>query len=93
MWSTQQTTWYLRIKQAYHMHFYTKLGHGTCEIICITCECIQCTYDIDKPCNPGVPLHQQPRYKPVKYFIYWPVLGYFNNSNIINFAHTEKSSE
>ena len=28
---------------------------------------------------------RQPHYQPVEYFTYWPVLGYFNNYNIIQF--------
>ena len=80
------------IKQ-YHIVFNTKIGHVTCEILHITCACTQCTSTLDKPWTPGVILHQQPNYQPFKYFTHWPVLGYFNNWNIINFSHTATSSE
>ena len=69
----------------YNVCFDTKLLHGTCAIYFIPCVCTQCTYTIDKPCSPGVPPHQQPRYQPVKQFTYWPVLVSFNNFNIIIF--------
>ena len=36
---------------------------------------------------PRVPPHQQPRYKPVKDFTFWPVLGSFNKWSIIKFSH------
>ena len=51
-----------------HVHFDTKLVHGTCEIRYIPCACMRSTYTLDKPCTPYVPPHQQPYYKPVKYF-------------------------
>ena len=75
------------------MSFYTKLGHGTCAMHCIPCACLKCTPEIDQLWTQGVPPHQQPRYRPVKYFLYWPVLGYLNNWNIIHFSHKTKSSE
>ena len=55
--------------------------------------CNQCTYTLDKTWSPGVPSNQQPRYKTVKYCIYCPVLGYFNNWNIIIFSHRVTFSE
>ena len=42
---------------------------------------------------PRVPPHQQPRYKPVKDFTFWPVLGSFNNWSIIKFSHKATSIE
>ena len=77
----------------YHMHFYPQLGHGTCEIRQIPCACNNHTSTLDKLWNPGVEPHQQPRYQPVKYFTYWPVLHSFNNWKIIHFSHKETSSE
>ena len=67
------------------MCFNQKIEHGTCEIYLSPCMCTQLTYKLDKPRNPGVPPHQQPCYKPVKYCTFWPVLGSFNHWNIINF--------
>ena len=46
-----------------------------------------------KPRYPGVPSHQQTHYKHVKYFTYYPVLGSFNNWNIILFSHNATSTE
>ena len=48
---------------------------------------------MDKPWTTGVPPHQQPRHKPFKDFTYWPVLGYFNNWNIIHLSYKVTSSE
>ena len=61
------------------MNFYPKLGHGTRAVYHIPCACINFTYTLDKLWDPGVTQHQQPRYQAVKYCIYWPVVGYFNN--------------
>ena len=36
---------------------------------------------------------QQTLYQPVKYFTYWPVLGYFNNCNILQLSHKATSCE
>ena len=40
-----------------------------------------------------MPPHKQQRYQPFKNCTYWPVLGSFNNWNIIQFSLKEKSSE
>ena len=61
----------------YHMRFYPKLGRGTCAIHCIPCD-NYFTSMIKQPWATCTPVQQQPRYKPVKYFTYWPVSGYFN---------------
>ena len=58
----------------YHMRCDTKLGHVTCAIRNIPCECNQFTYIIYKPWYPGVPPHQQSRYQPVNGCTYWPLL-------------------
>ena len=39
----------------YHVCFYTKLGHGTCEIRRITCSSILCTSVLDQLWIPGMP--------------------------------------
>ena len=59
----------------------------------IPCACNKCKYTLDKPWTPSVLPHQQHHYQPVKYFTYYPVLGYFNNWNITHFSHTTTSSE
>ena len=51
----------------YHMHFYTKLGHRTCEINCIPCDCSLCTYILDQPWVTGLSAQKQPCYQPVQY--------------------------
>ena len=67
----------------YHFRFDTKLGNGVCEILLITCACVACTSMLEKPCINGIPSYKQDRYKPVTKFNHWPVLGSFNNWNII----------
>ena len=36
---------------------------------------------------------QKLRYQPMKYSMYWPVLGSFNNSKILKISHKETPSE
>ena len=38
----------------------------------------------DQPWIYGIPSKKQARYQPVTYRTYWPVLGSYNNFNIIN---------
>ena len=40
----------------------------------------------------GTPEQQQPLYQPVKEFTYCPVVGYFNNWNIVQLSHKSTSS-
>ena len=68
----------------YHMHFYTKLGHGRYEICRIPCEFTLFTYCLDHPWVPGLPAQEQPRYKPIKDCTYWSVSDSFKNWNILN---------
>ena len=75
------------------MRFNPKLGHVTCSKCQINVACTKFTTTIYKPCDPGVPPHQQPLHHPVKYFTYWPVLGYLKNWKIIHFSHKATSSE
>ena len=46
-------------------------------------DCVACTIILDKPWISGIPSDEQERYKPVPKCTYWPVLGSFNNCNII----------
>ena len=48
---------------------------------------------LDKLWVPGLPPQQQPCYQNLKYFTYWPVLGQFNNWNIITLSHKATTSE
>ena len=75
------------------MPFDTKLGHGTCEIRQITRGCTQCTSMFDKPWYTGVPPHQQQRYQSIIDFTHSPVLGSFNNWNIVQLSHKQTSSK
>ena len=46
--------------------------------------------------DPGLlvfPPHQQPRYKNIRACICWPVLGFFNNWNIITFSYKAMKTE
>ena len=77
----------------YHMRFYTKIVNGTYSIHCIPCACTLFTYSLDQPWIPGIPAEQQPCYQHIKYCTYWPVLGSFDNWNIIKLSHKGTSSE
>ena len=48
---------------------------------------------LDKPCISGISSDKQERYKPVTNFTYWPVLGSFNNRNIIELSTKSTSSD
>ena len=76
----------------YHMHFYTKLGHGRYEICRIPCEFTLFTYCLDHPWVPGLPAQEQPRYKPIKDCTYWSVSDSFKNWNIFKLSHKATSS-
>ena len=42
---------------------------------------------LDKPWISGIPPDEKECYKPVTKCTYWPVLGSFNNWNIIQLSH------
>ena len=65
------------------LRFYPKLGHGICAIHHITCACVVCTSNMDKPWFSGIPSKKQACYKNVTKFTYCPLLGSYNNWNII----------
>ena len=46
-----------------------------------------------KPCISGIPSDEQERYEPVTKCTYWPVLGYFNNWNIIQLSQKSTPSD
>ena len=77
----------------YHLCSYTKIGHGKCSTWKITCLSVKCTNMLYKPWDHGVHPVQQPRSQPVSECAYWPVLGKFNNCNIIKLANKTRSSE
>ena len=74
-----------RLGKHYHLRFDTKLATGEFAIRCIPCACVDCTSMLDKPWISGRPSEKQECYKPVTKCTYWPVLGEFNNWNIIEF--------
>ena len=75
------------------MRFDTKLGNGICAILCIPCACDKCTSMLDKPWITCLTPKQQPRYRPVTDCSYWPILGSFNNCNIIILSQKSTTSE
>ena len=76
----------------YHLRFDTKLGNDICALRLITCACVACTSMLDKPWISDIPSYKQERYKPINNFTYWPVLGSFNNWNIIQLSQKSKPS-
>ena len=56
-------------------------------------SCVACTSMLDKPWISGIPSEKQERYKPVTKCTYWPVLGAFNNWNILLLSSKSTSSD
>ena len=81
------------LSKHYHFRFDPKLGMGVCAISRIPCACVACTSIPHKPWISGISSYKQERYKPVLKYTYWPVLGAFNNYNIIQFSSNSTSSE
>ena len=77
----------------YHLRFDPKLGMVKCAICRIPCACVHCTSMLDKPWISSISSEKQERYKPVTKCTYWPVLGAFNNWNIIELSSKSTSSE
>ena len=71
------------LSKHYHLRFDPKIGHGICAIHCIPCVCVACTSMLDQPWIYGIASNKQTRYQPFTYYNYWPVLGSYNNWNII----------
>ena len=67
----------------YHFIFDPKLTMVKCAICLIPCASVSCTSMLDKPWIYGISSDKQDRYKPDIKCNYWPVLGAFNNWNII----------
>ena len=74
------------LSKHYHLRFDPKLGMGVCAIHRIPCACVACTSMLDKPWSSGISSDRQERYKLVTKCTYWPVLGSFNNLNIIELS-------
>ena len=75
------------------MRFDPKLGNGVCAIRRIPCVCVVCTSMIYKLSISGIPSDEQERYKPVNKCTYWPLLGSFNNCNIILLSQKSTPSD
>ena len=82
-----------RLSKHYHLLFDTKLGNGVCAICRIPCCFVVCTSMLHKPWIPGIPSDEQERYKSFTKCTYWPVLGSFNNWNIIPLSHKSTASD
>ena len=67
----------------YHLSFDPKLGHGFCAICHIPCACVSCVSILDKPWISDFHSVKQARYQLFTKWTYWPVLGSYNNCNII----------
>ena len=63
------------------------------EICRILCACVASTSMLDKTCVSGIPLDKQDHYKSVTKCTCWPVLGAFNNWNIIQLSSKSTSSD
>ena len=74
------------LSKHYHLRFDPKLGMGVCEIRRIPCACVACTSILYKPWIYGISSDKQECYKPFTKCTYWPVLGTFNNWNIIKLS-------
>ena len=70
----------------YHLSFDPKLGHGICAILRITCACVRCKSMLYKPWIYVIPSKEQACYHPVTNCTYLPVLGSYNNLNIIELS-------
>ena len=67
----------------YHLRFYQKIGHGICAIFRIPCAFFGCTSMPDKPWISGINSKKHSRYQPVTNCTYWPILGSYDNWDII----------
>ena len=82
------------LSKHYHLRFDNKkLGMGVCAIRFILFSCVSCTSMLYKPWISGIPPDEQERYKPVTKCSYWPLLGSFNNWNIIVLSQKSTSSD
>ena len=77
----------------YHIHFDPNLGDGICAIFRIPCAFVACTSILDHPWIAGVQSKKQACYQPVINFTYWPLLGPYNNWNIIHLTPKSIPSE
>ena len=81
------------LSKYYNFRFDTKLGNAVCAIRRMPCAYIACTSMLDKPWISGLSSDEQEPYKPVTNITYWPVLGSFNNWNIIKILQKSTLSD
>ena len=77
----------------YHLCFDPNIGHGICEIRRIQCACVACKSMLDQPWISGTQSKNQARYQTVINCTYWPVMGSYNNCNIIHLTTKSIPSE
>ena len=76
------------LSKNYRFRFDRKLCMGICAIFRIACACVACTSMLDKPWISSIPPDEQDHHKIFTKCIYLPVLGSFNNFNIIQLSQT-----
>ena len=81
------------LSKHYHLCFDTKLGMVVCEVLRIPCDCVACASMLDISWISGISSDKQDIYKPVAKCTYCPVLGSFNNWNIIPLSPKSTSSD
>ena len=74
------------LSKHYHVRFDPELGHGICEILRTPYDCAVCTSMLDQPWIYGTTSKKEAHHQPVTYCAYWPVLGSYNNCNIIHLS-------
>ena len=81
------------LSKHYNLRFDPKLEMGVCAILRITYAFVDCTSILDKPWKSGISSDKKEHYKSVTKCTYWPVLGAFNNCNIIKLSSKSTSSD
>ena len=76
-----------------HLWLDPKLGHGICEIHQKPSACVSCTTMSDNKWSPGVSRTENPYCQHVLDYKNWPMLGTYNNWNIINLTNEYISIE
>ena len=74
------------LSKYYHLRFDPKLGHGICEILCISCACVACTSMLGQPWIYGISSKKKARFQTVTDCTYWPVLGSYRKCDIIHLS-------
>ena len=75
------------LSKHYHLRLDPKLGHGKCAIKLIPCARIARKTMLDNTWSYNVEPNNHPCYQTVVDYTYWPMLGSFNNWDIIQFTN------